>query len=64
MNRTSISIIIPVYNTEAYVAAAIESVFEQTFQDWELILVNDGSTDGSLAILQENRIINFLTKTI
>jgi len=53
MNRTSISIIIPVYNTEAYVAAAIESVFEQTFQDWELILVNDGSTDGSLAILQE-----------
>lgn len=52
MNRTSISIIMPLYNTEAYVAAAIESVLAQTFHDWELIVVNDGSTDGSLDILK------------
>ena len=37
----------PVYNTKPYLEQAIESVLYQTFQDWELILVDDGSTDGS-----------------
>lgn len=45
-----ISVIIPVYNCEKYIARGIESVLEQTFQDWELILVNDGSTDRSREI--------------
>lgn len=42
-----ISVIMPVYNTKQYLEQAIESVLYQTFQDWELILVDDGSTDGS-----------------
>lgn len=45
-----ITIGIPFYNAELYLADAIRSVFAQTYQDWELILVDDGSTDGSLEI--------------
>lgn len=45
-----ITIGIPFYNAERYLEAAIKSVFNQSFNDWELILVDDGSTDGSLEI--------------
>ena len=45
-----ITIGIPFYNAETYFADAIRSVFAQTCQDWELILVDDGSTDRSLEI--------------
>ena len=45
-----ITIAIPFYNAEEYLPDAIRSVFAQTFQDWELLLIDDGSTDGSLAI--------------
>ena len=48
-----ISIIMPVYNAEQYLQRAINSILAQTFQDWELICINDGSTDGSQAILDE-----------
>ena len=48
-----ISAIVPVYNTEKYVSRCIESIIEQTFADWELILVDDGSSDGSLNILRK-----------
>ena len=41
------SIIVPVYNTEKYLSKCIESIISQTFSDFELILVNDGSTDSS-----------------
>lgn len=44
---SKISVIIPVYNTEKYLARCIESIIGQAYSDWELILVNDGSTDGS-----------------
>ncbi|WP_315452100.1 glycosyltransferase family 2 protein [uncultured Selenomonas sp.] len=47
------SIIMPVYNAEKYLAAAIESVLVQTCQDFELILVEDHSTDGSCSICQQ-----------
>jgi len=46
----SITIGIPFYNAELYLADAIRSVFAQTYQEWELILIDDGSTDNSLAI--------------
>lgn len=46
-----ISIIMPVYNTEAYLDMAIRSILEQTYTNYELIIINDGSTDGSPAIL-------------
>ena len=48
-----VSVIIPVYNTEAYVKEAIDSVRFQTLRDLEIILINDGSTDNSLAIMQQ-----------
>ncbi|WP_180102820.1 glycosyltransferase family 2 protein [Acinetobacter sp. YH12126] len=48
-----VSIGIPFYNAELFLADAIKSVIQQSFQDWELILVNDGSTDQSLSIAQE-----------
>ncbi len=54
MNRTpKVSVIIPVYNVEKYLRECLESVINQSLQDIEIICVNDGSTDGSLAILNE-----------
>lgn len=57
-----VSVIVPVYNTEQYLPQCIDSILTQTFTDFELILVNDGSTDNSGAICDEyaqkdNRII-------
>lgn len=48
--KYKISIVVPVYNSEQYIACCIDSIVRQTFRDFELILVNDGSTDGSEAI--------------
>ena len=47
------SIIIPAYNAEKYIRESIESVLKQTFKDFELIIVNDGSTDKTLSICNE-----------
>jgi glycosyltransferase involved in cell wall biosynthesis len=47
-----ISVIMPVYNGEKYLRQSIESVIQQTYKDWELIIVNDCSTDNSRDIMQ------------
>ena len=47
------SIIIPVYNVEEYLEECLESIINQSFKDFEVICVNDGSTDNSLEILQK-----------
>ncbi len=47
-----ISVIIPLYNKEAGIATALRSVLLQTYQDFEVIIVDDGSTDGSVAIVE------------
>ena len=49
----TISIIIPVYNTAQYVAECLDSVLAQSFKDIEIVCVNDGSTDNSVAILKK-----------
>lgn len=51
-----ISIIIPVYNSERYLSSCLDSVLAQTFEDWEAICINDGSTDGSGEILDRHAV--------
>ena len=48
-----LSVLIPVWNADRWLATALDSVLSQTFTDFELLVHDDGSTDGSLAILQE-----------
>lgn len=48
-----ISVIIPVYNAEKYLEECLDSIVNQTFQDIEIVIVNDGSTDGSLQIIKK-----------
>jgi glycosyltransferase involved in cell wall biosynthesis len=50
---TNVSVVLPVYNVERYVAASIQSVLAQTYADFELVIVDDGSTDGSLHLCQQ-----------
>jgi len=57
-----ISVILPVYNAEKYLAQAIESILNQTYTNFEFIIINDGSVDDSLKIIQsymeiDNRIV-------
>ena len=51
MSNPIISIIIPVYNAEENISKCLDSILAQSFQDFEVILLNDGSTDNSLTIL-------------
>lgn len=48
-----VSIVVPIYNVEKYLCECLDSVVSQTLRDIEIICVNDGSTDGSLAIMEE-----------
>ena len=50
--RPKLSVIVPVYNTEKYLKRCLNSILAQTFRDMEIIVVNDGSTDGSAAIIE------------
>jgi glycosyltransferase involved in cell wall biosynthesis len=52
--RPSISVLLPIYNSENYVKESITSIREQSFSDYEVIVVNDGSTDNSIPIVIEN----------
>lgn len=53
MSNIKISVIVPVYNVETYLRQCLDSVVSQTYSPLEIILVNDGSTDGSPAICEE-----------
>lgn len=47
------SVIVPVYNAAPFLMQCVGSVARQTFPDWELILVDDGSTDGSNELIRQ-----------
>ena len=49
----AVSIVIPLYNKEAYIKNTLSKVFEQSYQDFEIVIVDDGSTDGSAAVVKE-----------
>lgn len=51
LTMPKVTVVIPVYNGERYIRATLESVFAQTYQNYEIICVDDGSKDGSVAIL-------------
>lgn len=53
INTPEISVIVPVYNVEKYLSRCIDSILNQTMQDFEIILINDGSTDSSPKICNE-----------
>lgn len=53
MTERKVSIIIPLYNVEKYISSCLESVLQQTFTQFEVIVVNDGSTDSSANIVRE-----------
>ena len=53
MKKPKFSIIVPVYNTEKYVKRCLDSIKSQSFKDYEVIIVNDGSTDNSSDIISK-----------
>lgn len=64
--RALVSVIVPVYNVEYYLEACVESLQQQTYQDIEILLINDGSTDGSeevcRKILQKDSRVKYFEK--
>ena len=63
-NLPKVSVIMPAYNADRFVEAAIRSVCNQTFSDWELLVLDDGSTDHTAQIVRnlanEDQRIRFL----
>ena len=51
-SKPLISVLLCVYNGERYLTESIESIINQTFKDWEMIAIDDGSTDKTLEILR------------
>lgn len=51
-NQPLVSIIMPVYNCERFLSESIESVISQSYKKWELLIVDDGSTDKSISIIE------------
>ena len=52
MSNISISVLMPVYNSEKFLLETVQAVINQSYTDWELILVDDGSTDNSKKYVQ------------
>lgn len=50
--NAAVSIIVPMYNSSAFLLATVQSVIRQTYQDWELILIDDCSADGSISLAE------------
>ena len=54
--NSRVSVVLPTYNQAEYLIEALEGIYSQSYRDFELIVVNDGSTDGSGRILAEYRL--------
>ena len=68
MNEPFVSVIIPAYNCEPFIEAAVRSVMEQTHRSWELLVIDDGSTDATCEIIrrlaEEDARIRFLRNPV
>lgn len=53
MNAPAVSVLIPAYNAERTLRATLDSVLRQSFEDWECVVIDDGSSDGTARILRE-----------
>ena len=53
MDKEKVSIIVPMYNAEKFIGKTIESVLSQTYENWEMLIMNDVSTDNSLAVVNK-----------
>ena len=66
MLQPEISVIVPIYNAEAYLAQCVESILAQEYRNFELVLINDGSTDSSGEICkryaEQDRRISVITQ--
>lgn len=64
MQKIDVSIIVPVYNLEKYILKCLESLVGQTYKSYEVIIVDDGSVDGSVKIITDfifnNSLENFI----
>lgn len=62
-NNSLISVIVPVYNTKAYLGKCIKTIIDQSYKNLEIILIDDGSTDGTSVMCDESicyaLIVNF-----
>ena len=64
MEKDLISIVVPIYNVQKYLEKCIKSIIKQTYENLEIILVNDGSTDNSLDICKKYEKIDKMIKVI
>ena len=53
---SKISVIMPAYNSETFINKAIQSIQQQSFNDWELLIVDDGNIDNTLNIAKDNNL--------
>ena len=53
MDHPVVSVLMPAFNAEKYIAQAVDSILQQTFHNFELIILNDGSTDGTSQIIEK-----------
>lgn len=62
MSNPTVSVIIPVYNAQEGIKQCMDSLLNQSFTDFEIILLNDGSTDNSLEVIKSMQLIMILSE--